>query len=97
MSASERLKALEPIFEQNDEDGRWPDDWLLPEDKLTIALARYRNALPQIVAVVEAAERAEPALAQAERAMVELVWTMRDVTARDALHAALAALEEALQ
>lgn len=60
------------------------------------SIATLRNALPQIVAVVAAAERAVPVIAQGERAMQEMVWTQRDVTARDALSESLAALEEAL-
>ena len=98
MSASEKLKALDEAMSDaavgfimgvdDDTPSEWP-----PNIRL---LMQLRDALPQIVAVVKAAERAEPAMAQGERAMEELVWTHRDVTVRDALIAALAALDKAL-
>ena len=84
MSAAERILALGDYSGLN-----MPSDYIDRLDSIT-------DVLPLIADLVEAAERAVPVIAQGERAMQELIWTQRDVTARGALEAALTALERKL-
>jgi hypothetical protein len=99
VSASEKLKGLDAAATRepwhtgrviSGQDGYlWlgEEGGLLPPDATLIA--QLRNALPQIVAVVEAAERAE------RKAMVHGGnGTLVDIAR--SLHPALSALEEAL-
>lgn len=55
MSAAERLRALDGRLALA-QGSTWDDDWLLPTEPWVADVAALRNALPAIIAVVEAAE-----------------------------------------
>lgn len=119
MSASERLKALEArsavgpwtYYEDSDVVDGGDVALLLDEDpELSRLIVALRNALPQIVAVVEAAEAMhewlynertsdEPPRALLDKGFVSMIDSPtyeRDEEMDDKLAAALTALEEAL-
>ena len=89
MSASEKLKALEQAM--------WVGEWQNKRLSFHEALAEYENAkvalsvaLPQIVAVVEAAERVPELRYSNAQPSLTASWSAKN------LRRALAALEEAL-
>lgn len=87
MKASERLRELDGAARVADE--RMPGETLSPH-------AAILDALLLIADGIAALERAVPAIEQGERAMIELGWTMQDVTAARAAKESLRALTEAL-
>jgi hypothetical protein len=94
MSASEKLRALDAGFDRVTPIMRKTGPKVLGADAYTHAkdIHAYVDALPQIIAVVEAAELGR----HYTKAMHSWYWDKGDVVTADTIHESLGRIDEAL-